>query len=187
LQAKINPGVTHELWVNAVHGENVASASLIVRYDDLAHFAESTMREDASQAWNEFIAEFPADKFPITFTGLSQTIYGDAPNIKGGEAMSIFVFTTVGDTAGLAELASQAAEILSRVNPEARMEVVRSTVGGTGTGSAAVLTRYPSLVSWAEGITKQQMSEEWRTFFAAFPAEKYRLVYQGLSQAIGTE
>jgi hypothetical protein len=39
------------------------------------------------------------------------------------------------------------------------------------------------LIDWAEGGAKLQASEEWGQFIAAFPVEKFPIVYQGLSEA----
>ncbi len=90
LQKKINPRVKHELFVNALHGENVNSASLVVIYNDLEHYAKATAREQASKEWGEFISRFPADKFSTSFVGLSNTLVGAGQEpAKGGEALQI--------------------------------------------------------------------------------------------------
>ena len=184
LQARINPKVTHTLWVNVVHGENVNSASLVVGYEDLTHYAAATAREEANAEWNAFIARFDAANFPTTFTGLNQVAVGDnATMAKAGEALAIFRFATGGDVGGLTELVNQAAAIQGKVNPKAQISMVVPIVAGDSVGGAAVLTRYPSMVDWAEGGAKLQASEEWGKFIASFPADRYRLTYQGLSQA----
>ncbi len=184
LQARINPKVTHTLWVNVVHGENVNSASLVVGYEDLAHYAAATAREEANAEWNAFIARFDAANFPTTFTGLNQVAVGDGATMaKAGDALAIFLFATGGDVGGLTELVNQAAAIQGKVNPKAQISMVVPIVAGDSVGGAAVLTRYPSMVDWAEGGAKLQASEEWGKFIASFPADRYRPMYQGLSQA----
>ncbi|MCZ6641402.1 MAG: hypothetical protein O7F71_07490, partial [Gammaproteobacteria bacterium] len=93
LQAKINPGVRNELWFNTIHGSNVGSASLIITYRDLAHYAEAVANQQASSEWAEFLAGFPGDKFPITFSGLSQVVIDSgAAQATDGSVLAILVF-----------------------------------------------------------------------------------------------
>lgn len=185
LQAKINPRIGHELWNGMVHGSNVNRMSLIVTFDDLEHFAQATKRDEASEEWAAFLSRFPGDLYPTTYVGLSNTVVGEgAAAAKGGEALAIIGFAPEGSVAELASLVGEAVKIQSRVNPKASISLVATTVAGQNVGSVAVLAMYPSLADWAEGVAKLQASEAWRKFLEDFPADKYPVVYQGLSQAL---
>lgn len=184
LQAKINPGVSNELWFNTIHGSNVGSASLIITYRDLAHYAEAIANQEASSEWADFLASFPGDKFPITFSGLSQIVIDSgAAKATDGSVLGILVFNTGGDTAGFTAEVDKAKALQSRINPGAAVGLAAPTLAGDATGSAVVLTRYASLTAWAEGSAKLQASKEWSEFLASFPVDKYPIVYQGLSTA----
>jgi hypothetical protein len=185
LQAKINPKVGYELWNGMVHGSNVNRVSLIVFYDDLEHFAQATKREEANEEWSAFMSRFPADLYPTTYVGLANTVVGEgATAIKGGEALAVIVFAPKGSVADLASLVGEAVKIQSRVNPKASISLTATTVAGQNVGGAAVLARYPSLADWAEGVAKLQANEAWREFLQDFPADKYPIVYQGLSRGV---
>jgi hypothetical protein len=184
IQARINPDVQISLLVNVAHGANVRSASVTSMYRDLAHYAKATATNAESKEWGEFIANFPATSFPISYSGLSQVLIdGNADSAEGGEAFGIFVFNAGGDVAGLTQLVQQAKSIQSKVNPKASISALSPIATGDGAGSVVVVTRYPSLIDWAEGSAKLQASEEWGQFIAAFPVEKFPIVYQGLSEA----
>ena len=185
LQKKINPGVRHELWSGTVQGNNVNSASLVVYYDDLEHYAQAVAREDSSDEWGEFLSRFPADKFPTTYVGLSRTAVGEGQDTaEGGEAMAILGFELNGGADALAALVGQAKEIQSSVNPKASIRLSVVLVGGSNVGRGTVLVRYPTMVDWAEGGAKLQASEAWGKFIASFPADDYPNAFQGLSTAI---
>lgn len=188
IQNKINPGVGRELWANVIHGPNVNSASLVTYYEDMAQYAQAIANQQASSEWGEFIANFPIDRFPITYNGMSQTLVGgDSDLARGGEALVIFGFNTTAGPAGLAERVQQAVEIQSRVNPKATISMSVPTIAGDNVNGAAVFTRYPSLADWAEGGEKLAASSEWAEFIAAFPADQYSIGYQGLSEAVSLE
>jgi hypothetical protein len=185
LQAKINPKVGHELWIGMVHGSNVNRMSLIVFYDDLEHFAQATAREEANEEWAAFLSRSPAGLYPTIYVGLSNTVVGEgAAATKGGGALAIIGFAPEGSIADLASFVGEAVKIQSKVNPKASISLTATTIGGQNVGGAAVLARYPSLADWAEGVAKLQASEAWRKFLEDFPADKYPVVYQGLSQGI---
>ena len=185
LQNKINPGVRHELWSSTVEGDNVNSASLIVYFDDLEHYAQAVAREDSSDEWGEFNSRFPADKFPMTYVGLSRTLVGEEQDTaEGGEALSIIGFRLNGGAEELAAFVRQATEIQSSVNPKASIRLSAGLVAGSNVGSAAVLIRYPTMVDWAQGNAKLQASEAWGKFFATFPTDDYPIAFQGLATAI---
>lgn len=188
LQEKINPGVRNELWFNTIHGPNVGSASLIITYRDLAHYAEALANQEANSEWGEFLENFPGDKFPITFSGLSQVVIDSgAAQATDGSVLAILVFNTGGDTAGFAAEVGKAKALQGRINPDAAIGLVVPTLAGDATGSAVVLTRYASMTDWAEGGAKLQASKEWGEFLASFPADKYPIVYQGLSTAASVD
>ncbi len=188
LQAKINPGVRNELWFNTIHGSNVGSASLIITYRDLAHYAEAVENQQASSEWNDFLAGFPGDKFPITFSGLSQVVIDSgAAQATDGSVLAILVFNTGGDMDGFAAEVGKAKALQGRINPGAAIGLVVPTLAGDATNSAVVLARYASMTDWAEGGAKLQASEEWGEFLASFPADKYPIVYQGLSTAASVQ
>ena len=97
--------------------------------------------------------------------------------------LAILVFNTGGDTAGFAAEVGKAKALQGRINPDAAIGLVVPTLAGDATNSAVVLTRYASMTDWAEGGAKLQASKEWGEFLASFPADKYPIVYQGLSTA----
>lgn len=185
LQKKINPGVRHELWADTIHGDSGNSASLLVYYDDLEHYAQASAREEASDEWGEFLSRFSEDKFPTNYVGLSRTVVGEGHDAaKGGEALAIIGIDLNGGVEDLASLVQQAVEIQSSVNPKASLRLSVGLIAGSSVGGATVLVRYPTMVDWAEGSAKLQASEAWGKFIASFPADEYPNNYQGLSTAI---
>ena len=184
LQKKINPKVRHELWLDIVHGTGGGSASLLVYFEDFEHYAQAITRENANKDWNKFMSRFPEDKFPTTFVGLSRTLVGgDLSEATGGETLAIIAFDANASVAELAELVEEAAMIQKKVNPKASIRLSASQIAGQSVGGVAVLIRYPSMLDWAQGIAKLEASEDWSEFIENFPADKYPVVYQGLSQA----
>ena len=184
LQKKINPKVKHELWLDIVHGTGGGSASLLVYYEDFEHYARAITRESASKAWNKFISSFPENKFPTTFVGLSRTLVGgDLSETTGGETLAIIAFDANESVADFTELVSEAVRIQKQINPKASIKLSASQIAGESVGGLAVLIRYPSMLDWAQGVAKLEASEDWREFLENFPADKYPVVYQGLSQA----
>lgn len=185
LQGKINPGVRHELWRDDIHGTNVNRMSLLVYYDDLEHYAKAIAKEESNEMWGEFLSRFPVDEFPTTFTGISDTLIGEGrTTAKGGEALAIVLFSINGSTTDLASRVDEARSIQGKVNPKASIALVAGRIAGSSVGGAAVLIRYPSLVDWAEGSEKLRASKEWGDFIQKFPADKYPVVFQGLSRAV---
>jgi len=184
LQAKINPGVGHELWLPVAHGSNMNAAQLIVYYDSAEHFAEATMREEASAEWSAFLASFPNNKFPTVHTSISSVLVR-APGFepaKGGEVQVVVGFKVSGPISDLVARINEGSAIQQRVNPQATLSLVVPFLNGEDVDRAAVLVRYPTLEAWAEGRSKMQASSEWSEFISQPPAAS-TLVYQGLSQA----
>lgn len=185
LQNEINPDVGHELWVDEFHGDNTNSVNLIVRYRDPVHFAEATAREEASAEWQSFVQRFPAERYPTTFVGLNTVLMNDdVPVAKPGTVMTVIVFDARGGQQDLVGLVERGAEIQGRINPKAQISLVAPVMAGDGVGSAVVLVRYPSLEAWAEGQKRTQESEAWAKFIDDFPADRFRIVYQGMSRAL---
>ena len=184
LQGKINPGARHELWRDDIHGTSVNKMSLLVYFNDLEHYAKAIAKEESNEMWGKFLSRFPADKFPTTFNGISDVLVGEGrTTAEGGETMSIVGFSLNGSATELASQVAEARSIQSKVNPKASIALLASRVAGSSVG-AAVLIRYPSLVDWAEGSEKLRASEEWGEFLQKFPADKYPVVFQGLSRAV---
>jgi hypothetical protein len=185
LQGKINPGVRHELWRDEIHGANVNRMSLLVYFDDLEHYAKAIAKEESNEMWEKYLSRFPADKFPTTFTGLSDTLVGEGRSTaKGGESLAIVVFSLNGSATDLASRVDEARSIQAKVSPKASIALITGRVTGSSVGQAAVLIRYPSLVDWAEGSEKVQASKEWGEFLQKFPVDKYPVIFRGLSRAV---
>ena len=185
LQKKINPDVGHELWLNEMHGTNTSRANLVVRYRDAAHFAEATDREDANAEWQSFLEKFPVDRYPTTYVGMSNTLINDEmPIAEPGTVMTVLTFDSRSGQPELVDLIHRAVDIQAKINPKANIRLVSPTLAGDDVGNAVVLVRYPSLADWAEGQKRNQQSDEWGEYTENFPADRYPIVYQGMSRAL---
>ncbi len=89
----------------------------------------------------------------------------------------------IGSVEEFVGLVNKAVEIQAKVNPKASIALSVSQISGDNVGGMAVLVRYPSMIDWAQGVAKLEASKAWGEFLAEFPADKYPVVYQGLSQA----
>ena len=184
LQGKINPGVGHELWMPISAGSD-RGASLIVYYDSAEQYADAIAREDANEEWRAFLARFPADKFPVVFSGLSVGVI--RPNLqlaKGGEVQSVLAFELQGPMEDLVAQVSKGIELQKSINPGATVALVAPFMSGEAVNRAAVLTRYANIKEWAQARSKMQNSREWSAFIEAFPEETYPVRYQALAQAV---
>ena len=72
IQSKVNPKASIGLSVSQVSGENVGGMVVLVRYPSMVDWAQGIAKLEASEAWGEFLANFPEDKYPIVYQGLSQ-------------------------------------------------------------------------------------------------------------------
>lgn len=187
LQARINPDVDHELWVDEIHGAGGGSASLVVFYRDMEHFAKATAREEADPEWQAYIQAFPADQFPTTYVGMNEVVIDDGDMAAGdGEVLDIFGFDLQGDPAGLAEQVRKAMGIRRKAGLPARISLVMPTLAGPDLG-AAVLARYESLSEFASATEALEANAEWQAFLAEFPADRYPVNYRGLSRSVAIE
>ena len=139
LQKRINPEVRHELWFDEVHGQSTPSASLLVYYHDMAHYGETAEREEADDEWNAFIQGFPAETFPTTFVGLSNTIIGDSATASAGEVLDIYVFQPAGSIDVLAEQVRQAITILEALDIDAHQRLSTARIAGSGQGAVVTV------------------------------------------------
>jgi hypothetical protein len=187
LQKRINPEVRHELWVDEIHGASGGGASLVVFYRDMEHYAQATARENADPEWQAFLQSFPAKQFPTTYVGMMNVPVSNMGSAAAdGEVLNIFGFDLKDDAAGLAELVQKAMSIQKKAGIPAQLALVVSTLSGDDRG-AAVLARYKSLSDFASSTEKLAANAEWQSFLATFPADRYPLVYRGLSRSVGIE
>lgn len=188
LQKRLNPDARHELWVDEIHGDHVGAASLVVYYQDLAHYAQAQAREDDDAEWQAFLEGFPQEKFPATYVGLLNVVLGDGrPAATGGEVLNIFGFEMNGSPDTLAEQVRRGAEIQKELKVPVTIALVSPLVSGELVSGATLLARYPSFADYAATVETLETSEEWQAFLEAFPQESYPLSYRGLSRAISIE
>lgn len=186
LQKRINPEVRHELWFDDVHGQSTPSASLLVFYRDMAHYGETAEREEADDEWNAYIQAFPAESFPTTFVGLSNTVIGDSGTAGGGEVLDIYVFQPAAGIDGLAEQVHKAASILKTLGIDAHQRLSTAMIAGSGQG-AVVTVRHPSIGAYGRNTQALQESDAWQSFLADFPSDQYPMVYRGLSRSVAIQ
>jgi hypothetical protein len=185
LQAKINPGVGHELWMPLSAGSDANSASLIVYYGSAEQFAEATAREDASEEWAQFLGAYPNDKFPLVYSGMSRALIRSGVEIaKGGEVQVVTGFQVMGPMDGLVAQVQKGIEVQKALKTGAKLSLSVAYMSGEGVNRAAVLARYPSLAAWAKGQALILGSDQWQSFVAQFPDETYPIRFQGLMRAV---
>lgn len=184
LQAKINPGLEHELWFPVAHGSSMAAAQLIVYYDNAQEYAETTMREEGNAEWNAFLAAFPNDKFPIVYTGIGSVLMRDSDFqiAKGGEVQVIIGFDVTGPMSDLIARVNAGTALQERINPGSTAMLVGSAFNGEAVDRTTLVVRHASIMDWAKAHTNSQASDEWREFVSQ-ASDSFSIGYQGLSQA----
>ncbi|MCB1672076.1 MAG: hypothetical protein R3F41_14270 [Gammaproteobacteria bacterium] len=101
--------------------------------------------------------------------------------------MRVGLDSTGGQIGALQAFLSRANKVAAQVNPNGtgRPLLIENTFHGANSpGGASVAVTFDSLEDWAEVTANQRSSAEWTAVMQTFPANGYRVSFQGLSEIV---
>jgi hypothetical protein len=186
--AQVDPNGNGSLLLiaNNFHGpSSPGGASVAITFDSLEDWAEVTARQRSSAEWAAVLQTFPANGYRVSYQGLSEIVWqtqGATPPAPGN-VLIVYNFEII--QGGIQPMVA----FLERVTGVGRSENIGGQptlmvpiVAGPDTNQVAtVVVRFDSASAWAEATARQAASTVWQAAFVSFPAQNYRVTYQGMS------